>query len=134
MISQWDMAVCVRTLAQEVRGESPEGQAAVAHVLKNRLASGRWGKSLASVCLWRGQFSGWYMPRDPNFAYACNLSDTDPVAMKMALVMEAALAAADDPTDGATHYANLSVVNPSWIVGATRCGKFGHHTFFKDVK
>jgi spore germination cell wall hydrolase CwlJ-like protein len=130
----WALEVAARTLAQEVRGEPPEGQAAVAHVLKNRLASGRWGHSLASVCLWRGQFSGWYVPSDPNFAYACGLKDDDPVLVKMRGVMQAALDSHGDPTNGALHYVNLSVVEPVWIRGATVCGKFGHHTFYKDVK
>lgn len=130
----WALEVAARTLAQEVRGEPPEGQSAVAHVLKNRLASGRWGHSLASVCLWRGQFSGWYVPSDPNFAYACGLQDSDPILVKMRGVMQAALDAPADPTRGATHYVNLSVVTPAWVQGATVCGKFGHHTFYKDVK
>lgn len=130
----WNLDVAARTLAQEVRGEPPEGQDAVAHVLKNRLASGRWGETLSSVCLWRGQFSGWYVPTDPNFAYACNLPETDIVLCKMRVVMQTALDSKDDPTGGAMWYANLSIVNPKWAQSATITGKFGHHTFFKDVK
>jgi spore germination cell wall hydrolase CwlJ-like protein len=130
----WALDVAARTLAQEVRGEPPEGQSAVAHVIKNSLATGRWGHSLASVCLWRGQFSGWYVPSDPNFAYACGLQDSDPILAKMRGVMQAALDSQDDPTQGATHYANLSVVNPMWVQGAIPCGKFGHHSFFRGVK
>lgn len=130
----WAMEVAARTLCQEVRGEPPEGQIAVAHVLRNRLNSGRWGKSLASVCLWRGQFSGWYVPTDPNFAYACGLRDDDPVLLKLWRVMQEVMDSATDPTNGATHYANLSVVDPAWIKDATPCGKFGAHSFYKDVK
>lgn len=128
------LEIAARTLAQEVRGEPPEGQLAVAHVIKNRVKDGRWGSTLASVCLWRGQFSGWYVPRDPNFAYACGLQDNDPVLVKMRAVMQKALDEAADPTNGATHYANLSVVDPQWAKDATPCGKFGHHSFFKGVK
>ena len=72
-----------RTLAMEVRGEPPEAQSAVAHVLINRLKTGKWGHTLAAVCLWRNQFSGWAYPSDPNFAYACGLRDDDPVLVKM---------------------------------------------------
>lgn len=124
--------VVLRTLAQEVRGEPLEGQKAVAHVILNRLKDGRWGKSLASVCLWRGQFSGWYMPRDPNFAYACSLRDDDQVLMKMAIAWTKARIEPDF-TDGATHYVNLSIVEPAWVKGATFCGKFGAHSFYKGV-
>lgn len=130
----WQMEVAARTLWQEVRGEPPAGQDAVAHVIKNRLLSGRWGKNLATVCLWRGQFSGWFSPADPNFAGVCALRDDDPLLAKMRGVMQAAMDSDHDPTNGATHYVNLSVVQPSWIKGATHCGKFGHHDFYKDVK
>jgi len=141
--SNFDLDVAGRTLCQEARGEPLSGQQAVAHVIKNRLASGRWGRSLSSVCLWRGQFSGWYVPTDPNFAYACGLQDADPTLAKMRVLMREVLAAKSDPTKGATHYVNLSIVaTPIWVTGdkkrgivpATPCGKIGAHSFFKDVK
>lgn len=135
-MTKFDLEIAARTLCQEVRGEPPEGQDAVAHVMKNRLASGRWGKTLASVCLWRGQFSGWYVPSDPNFAYACALKDDDATLNHMRSVMNAALASESDPTKGATHYCNIAILpqKPAWIAGATHTGKFGHHDFYKDVK
>lgn len=133
-MTKFDIEVAARTLCQEVRGEPPEGQSAVAHVLKNRLAAGRWGKTLASVCLWRGQFSGWYVPSDPNFAYACALRDDDSMLEHMRGVMSTALADPSDLTGGATHYVNLAVVQPAWIRDATHTGKFGHHDFYKGVQ
>lgn len=126
--------IAARTLCQEARGEPLDGQRAVAWVMKNRLNSGRWGKTLASVCLWRGQFSGWYVPTDPNFAYACGLQDTDKALVNMRALMNDVMNSKDDPTKGATHYVNLSIVTPPWIKGATFCGKFGHHSFYKGVK
>lgn len=130
----WDLQVAARTLAQEVRGEPQAGQDAVAHVLKNRMTLGRWGHNLASVCLWRGQFSGWYVPSDPNFAYACGLKDDDPMLVHMTNVMQAALNSTDDPTFGACWYANLSVVNPPWAASATITATIGHHTFYTGVQ
>lgn len=138
----WALEVAGRTLAQEARGEPLEGQQAVAYVLKNRIADGRWGKSLASVCLWRAQFSGWYMPHDPNFAYACNLADTDPTLSHMCSVMQAALDSTTDLTNGATHYYAESIPAPAWVAGdpahgtpaAIFCGKFGHQLFYRGVK
>lgn len=132
----WAFDTAARTLAQEVRGEPLEGQQAVAYVLKNRLASGRWGHSLASVCLWRGQFSGWYVPSDPNFAYACSLADDDATLDHMRSVMQAALDSTTDPTEGAMWYANLAslVQPPAWVSEATETVKIGHHTFYKGVK
>lgn len=130
----WAFATAARTLCQEARGEPMEGQQAVAHVIKNRLSSGRWGQSLATVCLWPYQFSGWRGPQDPNFSYACNLADADPIIQRMQLILQAALDSDTDPTDGATHYVNLAVANPSWIMGAIHCGKFGNQDFYKGVK
>lgn len=132
----FDTAVASRTLAQEARGEPPAGQIAVAWTLRNRLATGRWGKSLASVCLWRAQFSGWYVPTDPNFAYACNLADDDPTLLKMQQVLASLLAAdADtDPTNGAISYyaASLSPA-PYWASSMYPRGQFGHQLFFADT-
>ena len=132
--NSWAVEIAARTLCQEARGEPPEGQSAVAHVLKNRLVSGRWGASLASVCLWPMQFSGWRGPRDPNFAYACSLADDDAMLSKMRDVIAKALARPDDPTQGPTHYYADTIGAPGWTEGAVCCGKFGHQLFYRNVK
>ena len=135
----WALETAARTLAQEARGEPLEGQQAVAYCLKNRVADGRWGKNLASVCLWRAQFSGWYSPRgnppvqDPNFAYACNLADDDPTLSHMCSVIQAALDSDADPTDGALFYYALSMdPPPAWAASMRKCGTFGHQIFLSD--
>lgn len=129
----WAFDVAARTLCQEARGEPLEGQQAVAWVMKNRLASGRWGASLASVCLWPFQFSGW-RATDPNFAYACSLRDDDPVLAHMQGVLQAALDGTDDPTGGAMWYHATGITPPTWAAGAISCGQFGNQLFFKGVK
>lgn len=137
----WALATAARTLCQEARGEPLEGQQAVAWVLRNRLADGRWGASLASVCLWHAQFSGWWCPRgtpayrDPNFAYACDMRDDDPMLIAMSQVLATVLAAeADaDPTKKATHYYAESIAPPAWTKGAIFCGQFGKQRFYKGV-
>lgn len=141
-MADWNLLTAARTLAQEARGEPLEGQQAVAQVLLNRIKDGRWGKTLGSVCLWRAQFSGWYSPRnangkvylDPNFAYACDLLDDDPMITHMLGVLQTVMNSPNDPTDGATHYFNPSLVHPPWAAGATPCGQFGNQVFFKGVK
>lgn len=102
--------------------------------MKNRLADGRWGKSLASVCLWPYQFSGWRGPKDPNFSYACNLLDDDATLDHMRSVLQSALDGTADPTSGATHYFAVNVPDPAWVDGATYIGQFGHQRFYKNVK
>ena len=130
----WAFDVAARTLCQECRGEPLVGQQAVAWTIKNRLASKRWGNSLASVCLWPAQFSGWRSQKDPNFAYACNLADDDQTLSHMRSVLQVALDGDIDPTGGATHYYATSIPAPYWTSGATPCGKFGNQLFFKDIK
>lgn len=137
----WALDVAARTLCQEVRGEPMAGQQAVAWVIKNRLKSKRWGTSLASVCLWHAQFSGWWCPRgnpgqlyyDPNFAYACNLPDTDPMLQQMQALMSSVMNSDTDPTAGALfYYANSMPTPPSWASTMRFLGQFGHQSFFTD--
>lgn len=137
----WELHTAARTLAQEARGEPVEGQRAVAWTFRNRLATGRWGKSLASVCLWHAQYSGWWCPRgkpsyhDPNFAYACGLQDDDPLLVKMLAVLNEVLAAdqASDPTQSATHYFATSIPDPAWVAEGTFTVQIGKHKFYKGV-
>lgn len=145
----WAFQTAARTMCQEVRGEPPDGQTAVAWTIKNRLSDGRWGNSLASVCLWHAAFSGWWCPRgtspvyhDPNFAYACGIADDDPMLIHMVSVMQAALDSGDDPTGGAMFYYKEGTKVPDWVVGdpargvpaAIFCGKFGSQLFYRGVK
>ena len=139
----WATQTAARTLAQEARGEPLEGQQAVAWVFRNRLETARWGHSLASVCLWRGQFSGWYVPSDPNFAYACGLGDDDPVLVAMEAIVDEVMAAdlSSDPTNQSTHYYATSIAAPAWVTGdaargipaATFTVQIGAHRFYKGV-
>lgn len=128
----FDEQIAVRTLWQEARGEPYEGQDAVAHVLWNRLRDGRWGKTLASVCLWPLQFSGWNV-HDPNRLAVAVVPDDDPTLLSLLAVLDNAMHA-PDPTHGAMwYYAQSMTTPPAWIQGATACGKFGHQFFYKDV-
>lgn len=135
MSQAFDIAIAARTLAQEARGEPPAGQNAVAWVLRNRWAARRWGLSLASVCLWHAQFSGWYVATDPNFAYACNIAEDDPVLLAMTAIIKNVMAAdrIDDPTGGALFYhANNMPVPPAWAATMRFLGVFGHQSFYTD--
>ena len=133
--SSWNFAeeIAVRTLYGEARGEPEDGQCAVAHVLWNRVRDGRWGKTLATVCLARMQFTCWNAS-DPNREQIASLADHDPILERLRSVLSGARSKTD-PTDGATHYFSTSMVQPpKWSVDATFCGTFGRHRFYKDVK
>ena len=129
----FDEHIAIRTLYGEARGEPEEGQRAIAHVLLNRLREGRWGKTLAAVCLARFQFSCWNAS-DPNRERMAALADDDPVFERLRAILHAARAELD-PTDGASHYFAVSLIRlPKWSIGATFCGQIGRHRFYKDVK
>lgn len=129
----WDTQVGARTLYGECRGEPEEGQRAVAHVLWNRMRDGRWGKTIAAVCLARLQFSCWN-PSDAQRPLMAVLQDDNPTLQKLAAILAEA-ETGEDPTKGATHYFSDTMIQPpSWSVGATLCRKIGHHSFFRDVK
>lgn len=128
----WALEVAARTVWQESRGEPTEGQKAVAHVIWNRVRDGRWGPNLATVCLWRAQFSGWYVPSDPNFKAACVLSDADPLLSKLRSIIIAAETEVD-PTGGALFYFANSMKNPpKWAKDMTFKGMFGNQKFWTD--
>lgn len=130
----FDEQIALRTLWGEARGEPEEGQRAVAHVLINRMRDGRWGKTLATVCLSRLQFSCWNAS-DPNRELMAALQDDGAELAKLKPVLESALKATQDPTNGATHYFSVSMIQPpKWSVGATFCGQIGRHRFYRDVK
>lgn len=128
------LETAVRTIYGEARGEPEEGQRAVAHVLVNRMASGRWGKSLAAVCLAPAQFSCWNT-NDPNRRLMLELPDDNAALVKFREMVNSALMGSADPTLGASHYYAASMQKPpAWIQGATSCGRIGNHFFYRDVK
>lgn len=129
----WDEQVLLRTAWGEVRGEPKDGQLAFFHVVFNRQKDGRWGKSLATVCLARLQFSCWNAS-DPNRELMAALQDDGSALSTLKGVLDEARNS-KDPTSGATHYyATSMIVPPKWVIGATYCGQIGHHRFYKDVK
>jgi N-acetylmuramoyl-L-alanine amidase len=54
-----DPQILTITLYGETRGEPIEGQVAVGCVIRNRVQTGKWGSSYATVCLAPWQFSCW---------------------------------------------------------------------------
>ena len=122
----------IRTLAFEAPDEPDEGKAAVIHVILNRMRSQRWGDNVKDVVLHRWQFEPW-MTRRMEME---RLSPTDPRYRDAARIADAVLAGQlPDPTEGATHFLNPSVVRkrrggslPAWARGEGQ--EIGRHTFY----
>lgn len=129
----FSLEIAARTLYGEARGETEDGQRAVAHVLVNRQKDGRWGKSLAEVCLARRQFSCWN-DEDPNKMKLAALNDDDPLLTKLRGFVQAALLGDPDPTMGARWYYAVSMKTPPpWAEGMPFV-QIGNHRFLKTVK
>jgi spore germination cell wall hydrolase CwlJ-like protein len=132
----YDIQVGAATIYMEASGEPPEVQRGVAHVLANRLKTGRWGDSVSAVAWKPFQFSCW-MTQDPNKERLADVADDDPNLEQMEEYMRAALDGSDpDNTGGATHYYNPDAVaqTPSWVTGATQTVKLGQLLFFTNVQ
>lgn len=131
-LSAKDRDLMIRTIIGEAANEGPRGQAAVAHVILNRAAAGRYGSTPSQVVLAPNQFEPWstrskeLMGYKPNSASYQNIGD---------IVDMAAAGDIPDPTNGATHFLNADIVRqrrggslPDWA--ASPVAKIGGHTFY----
>ena len=82
-ISDNDLTIMAKTIWGEARGESQQGQEAVAWVIRNRAQRGGWwGNSIREVCLKDQQFSCWNN-NDQNRAKMDALSSDDSQLRRM---------------------------------------------------
>lgn len=126
-----DMEIFAKTIFGEARGETHEGQVAVACCILNRFNSKKWfaGKTIAQTCQKPWQFSCWNK-NDPNAQKIANL--TFPTYSKYFSIIKEALQG--DITNGATHYYAPALVKcPNWAKDKTPCARIGNHLFFKDI-
>lgn len=135
-----DRNILARTLWGEARGESLDGQIAVAWTIRNRVFDGKakswWGEGYAGVCQKPYQFSCWNK-NDPNYIYLSGARQIPPRELSQAQIAADQVMAGKvpDPTSGATHYYATSMSKPPvWAKGAKQTLKLGRHVFFKDVQ
>jgi len=122
-----EQANCLATAVYfEARGESVEGQLAVADVVMNRAASGQYPSSWCEVVKQPWQFS-FVNPRTGQFP---SITDADAWAKAQGI---ARLAMADVvrevPADVLWYHANY--VSPSWGARLTQVERIGAHIFYK---
>ncbi|WP_147385496.1 cell wall hydrolase [Oleomonas cavernae] len=141
----FDVDVFARTIFGEARGETMQGQIAVANVILNRVRIAQAyftknGKShplygsgtIGSACKARLQFSCWNQG-DPTYraVVAANLDDARLQRATCAALMVLHGQAADN-TSGSTHY-HTPAVSPPWSRGKTPLCTIGGHLFFNDI-
>jgi N-acetylmuramoyl-L-alanine amidase len=123
--------ILARTIYGEARGEGKVGMEAVASVILNRASNpNRWPNDVRDVCLERKQFSCWNLT-DPNREKLLTVTAKDS-GFRLALdTAERAVAGLlDDPTGGADHYHEKSII-PGWVKGQTPTAKIGRHVFYR---
>jgi spore germination cell wall hydrolase CwlJ-like protein len=126
-----DMNCLALAIYWEGKGETRTGQAAVAHVVLNRLKDPRFPKTICGVVKDGGdarrgqcQFSWWCDGKN----------DTPTNAEQWALAQEIAKSetrpGVTDPTGGALYFHNRGVA-PSWSRTRTRAASIGDHHFYR---
>lgn len=134
-LSPEDRDAMIRTIIGEAGGESPEGQAAVAHVILNRVSSGNYGSTPSDVVYAPHQFEAWQdNPR--------GLAGISPKSSQYQAVGAIVDGAADgkipDNTGGATNYLNpvlqaqLGRAQPAWAQGQPTA-QVGRHVFYNPT-
>jgi spore germination cell wall hydrolase CwlJ-like protein len=126
--------VCLATAIYfEARGETREGQVAVAQVIINRLRSPFYPKNVCDV-VYQGASSRRY--GGCQFSFACDLvadKITEKEPWEQALVLAERVMDAKDwiPEVGnATHY-HANYVRPRWVRDMTEKDKIGKHIFYR---
>jgi uncharacterized protein (TIGR02594 family) len=133
-----EILTLARTLYGEARGQGQKGIEAVANVVMNRVASGRWGGKVGSVCLWPWQFSCWNR-NDPNFRTIRNKTDDgDPqFALCLAVARKAVSGTLTQHVPGARHYYADYIREPSWVRKSPDrkfVAKIGRHLFWAGIR
>jgi len=136
--TQHDIDILARTIYGEARGEydHPQGGLAaliaVGNVIMNRIQrGGRFGCSIAAVCLKPYQFSCWNH-EDPNLQIVKAAAPPTHTTFKLCLDVADPIAHNrwPDLTQGSNHY-HASSCSPSWASPDDFKIKIGRHLFYK---
>jgi N-acetylmuramoyl-L-alanine amidase len=120
-------ATCLATAVYfEARGESPEGQLAVARVVMNRAASGRYPPSWCGTVKQHAQFSFVQRGRFPAVNTGCDAWRKAQAIARLAM----SNAVPSLSSDVLWYHANY--VAPSWGRRLTRAETIGAHIFYRS--
>ena len=133
-LSAVDRDVLIRTIWGEARGESEAGQAAVVHVVRNRVLARK--TSAAVECQRPYQFSCW-LESDPQSDRLRNLKRTDLGYLAIGPVVDRAWLAPDTVFGARHYYAPAGMAGgrpPAWAKPPGReVARIGGHVFFAGV-
>ena len=129
--------VCIAVAVYfEAPGEPTAGQAAVAHVVRNRVTSEDYPDNACDVVK-QGYYWGGNPVRDMcQFSFWCDGKSDNPRNTQLfynALYIAWLSGEQPDTTAGATHYHNIKVY-PQWAYTGTITTKIHQHVFYKEVR
>lgn len=132
----FDRQIAALTLFCEASNASAEERRCVMHTMFNRVASGRFQKTVAAVCLKRYQFSEFNddVGDNANLERGALASDNDAAILDCLAAFDEAVNGGQDHTGGATHYHDKSISPPSWAIGATKTLETAKFCFYRNVK
>ncbi len=115
----------------EARGESEEGQAAVAQVVLNRVRSGNYAANVCGVV-----YQDRNRPFACQFSFACEgkslrIEEPGPWAVAVRIAQDVASGAAYNPQVGEAVNYHANYVMPYWASTLQRVDRIGHHIFYK---
>lgn len=122
-----EQTICMaRNLYHESRGESAQGQAAVAHVVLNRVKDGDFPKTPCAVIFQRSQFSWTARARN---AYP---GEWDAYEKAMRTAVAAMTGTLPNPVGNATYFHAARLGTQSWTSGFHTVAVIGGHKFLAD--
>jgi len=127
-------SLCLSTTVYlEARDQTVRGQQAVAEVALRRRDSGLWGDSMCQVVTARKQFAPTIVSPGTQLANAEAWQEAMAVAFDAERNWALPAGQRREIVPGASHFAALSIANPSWR-NAYQVTTIGDHTFYRVQK
>ncbi|WP_256776242.1 MULTISPECIES: cell wall hydrolase [unclassified Stenotrophomonas] len=127
-------SLCLSTTVYlEARDQTLRGQQAVAEVALRRLDSGLWGDSMCKVVTARKQFAPTIVAPGTQLGNADAWQEAMTVAFDAERNWALPVGERKEIVPGASHFAALSIANPSWR-NAYQVATIGDHTFYRVQK
>ena len=126
-LSEAELFYLTQAIYHEARGEDTLGQAAVAHVILNRVKSPLYPDSVREVVWQPEQFSF------TNDGRSDRMTDLPAIEKAVDIALAVTRGKIKDPTGGSLHYYAHRKVRPVWARGAYKF-ILGQHTFVKMAK
>lgn len=131
----FDREIVALTTYCEASSASPTERRCIVHTINNRVKDGRFGSTMAEVCLKRMQFSEWNAdPADnANLLRGARVSGGDPIMLDCLNAYADIQSGVFDLTKNATHYHDKSISPPAWTKNATLSLETEKFRFYSKV-